>query len=179
MAVPRRASFRRGRGSGSSTSCRASPSSSSASWPRRARRWPDWGQAHERASEAGRSPARAGDATPEASAASRLGARPAQRESGSTMTDVLYEEREATALVTMNRPQYRNAQNAKMTFALDEAFVRAASDDAVKVIVLGGAGDHFSAGHDIGTPERDIHKDFPRVATTWWPHEDKPGAENL
>lgn len=94
-------------------------------------------------------------------------------------TPVLYDTRGPVALVTMNRPKYRNAQNAKMTYALDEAFVRAVRDDAVHVIVLAGAGDHFSAGHDIGTPERDIHKSFPRVATTWWEHENKAGAENI
>jgi enoyl-CoA hydratase len=92
---------------------------------------------------------------------------------------VLYELRGAAALVTLNRPKYRNAQNARMTYALDEAFMRAVRDDAVKVIVLAGAGDHFSAGHDIGSPGRDIHKSFARVATTWWEHEDKPGPENL
>lgn len=92
---------------------------------------------------------------------------------------VLYESRGPVALVTMNRPKYRNAQNAKMTYALDDAFRRAVQDDGVKVVVLGGAGDHFSAGHDIGSPGRDIHKSFPRVATTWWEHEGKPGPENL
>jgi enoyl-CoA hydratase len=92
---------------------------------------------------------------------------------------VLYEKRDRVALVTMNRPQFRNAQNAKMTFALDAAFQRAVDDDQVGAIVLGGAGPHFSAGHDIGTPERDIHKSFQRVATSWWEHEDKRGAENL
>jgi enoyl-CoA hydratase len=90
---------------------------------------------------------------------------------------VLTERRGAALLVTMNRPRYRNAQNAAMTFALDATFGAAAADDAVAVIVLAGAGEHFSAGHDIGTPGRDIHKDFPRVATQWWPHEDKAGAE--
>jgi len=95
------------------------------------------------------------------------------------MSEVLYDVRDGAAFVTMNRPQYRNAQNAKMTRALDEAFTRAVNDDAVKVIVLAGAGDHFSAGHDIGTPERDIHRSFPRVATQWWEHEDKAGAENI
>jgi enoyl-CoA hydratase len=90
---------------------------------------------------------------------------------------VLYERRGAAALVTMNRPRYRNAQNARMTFALDEAFGRAIADDDVKVIVLAGAGTHFSAGHDIGTPGRDIHLPFPRVATNWWPHEGRPGVE--
>jgi enoyl-CoA hydratase len=97
----------------------------------------------------------------------------------STEPTVLYETHDATAIVTMNRPQYRNAQNAQMTFALDEAFMRAVNDDAVKVIVLAGAGPHFSAGHDIGTPDRDIHKSFGRVATTYWEHADKEGAEAI
>jgi enoyl-CoA hydratase len=103
------------------------------------------------------------------------------KDGGSPVTDalVLYETLEATAVVTMNRPQVRNAQNAKMTHALDDAFVRAMNDDAVKVVVLAGAGPHFSAGHDIGTPERDIHRSFPRRATTWWEHEDKAGAEAI
>jgi enoyl-CoA hydratase len=92
---------------------------------------------------------------------------------------VLYEKRERTALITMNRPQYRNAQNAKMTYALDAAFLRAVADDEVAVIVLAGAGPHFSAGHDIGTPGRDVTKSFPRVATSWWEHADKSGAENV
>jgi enoyl-CoA hydratase len=92
---------------------------------------------------------------------------------------VLYDRRGAIALVTMNRARYRNAQNTKMTYALDQAFTRAAQDDDVKVIVLAGAGDHFSAGHDIGTPGRDIHRSFPRVATSYWDHADKEGAENL
>src|SRR5688572_4800545 len=92
---------------------------------------------------------------------------------------VTSERRGAVAIVTMNRPRFRNAQNAAMTFALDAAFCAAVADDQVKVIVLAGAGEHFSAGHDIGTPGRDIHKDFARVATQWWPHEDKRGAEAM
>ncbi len=92
---------------------------------------------------------------------------------------VLYEARGPIAIVTMNRARYRNAQNAKMTHALDAAFTRAMTEDAIKVVVLRGEGDHFSAGHDIGTPDRDIHKSFPRVATQWWEHEDKEGAEAM
>ena len=56
------------------------------------------------------------------------------------------------AVVTLNRPEYRNAQNSAMTYALDAAFTRAVDDDEVKVIVLAGNGKHFCAGHDIGTP---------------------------
>ena len=90
---------------------------------------------------------------------------------------VLYEVVDGVAQVTMNRPRYRNAQNIRLTHAIDQALLRAAADDAVGCIVLGGAGDHFSAGHDIGTPERDIHLPFDRLATNWYPHADKGGAE--
>ncbi|MFI8895532.1 enoyl-CoA hydratase [Streptomyces paradoxus] len=91
---------------------------------------------------------------------------------------VRYERRGAVALVTMDRPEYRNAQNSAMTYALDRAFYRAADDDEVKVVVLAGAGKHFSAGHDIGTPERDAHLPFDRKAGLWWDHSQKPGAES-
>jgi enoyl-CoA hydratase len=91
---------------------------------------------------------------------------------------VRYEVRGPLAYVTMNRPRYRNAQNSAMTYALDDAFYRAAEDPAVKVVVLAGAGDHFSAGHDIGTPERDIDQSFPRRAGLWWDHVGRPGAES-
>jgi enoyl-CoA hydratase len=91
--------------------------------------------------------------------------------------EVLYERRGALAVVTMNRPRYRNAQNSAMTYALDAAFTRAVDDGEVKVIVLAGAGEHFSAGHDIGTPERDADTTFPRRAGIWWDHTDKAGAD--
>src|SRR2546430_10528845 len=80
--------------------------------------------------------------------------------------------------VTMNRREYGNAQNSAMTYALDEAFYRAAADDEVKVLVLAGAGKHFSAGHDIGTPGRDIDTSFDRHAGLWWDHVGKLGAES-
>lgn len=91
---------------------------------------------------------------------------------------VLYEKRGPVAVVTMNRPDYRNAQNSAMTYALDDAFGRAAADDEVKVIVLAGAGRHFSAGHDIGTPGRDINTSFDRRASLWWDHVGQPGVES-
>jgi enoyl-CoA hydratase len=91
---------------------------------------------------------------------------------------VRYEVRGQTALITLNRPRYRNAQNSAMTYALDAAFTAAVNDDAVAVIVLGGAGDHFSAGHDIGTPGRDIDVSFDRRAVIWWDHVGRLGADN-
>jgi enoyl-CoA hydratase len=92
--------------------------------------------------------------------------------------EVLYEVADGIATVTMNRPEFHNAQNSKMTYALDEAYRRATDDDAVKVIVLRGAGKHFSAGHDIGTPGRDINESFDR-SSLWYDHVNKPGGEFL
>jgi len=95
------------------------------------------------------------------------------------MTDlVLYEVEGSTAWIQLNRPDYANAQNVALLTALDAAFMKAMADDDVAVVVLSGAGKHFTAGHDIGTPGRDIDKPFDRKATPWYPHANKPGAEN-
>ncbi len=77
----------------------------------------------------------------------------------------------------MNRPEYRNAQNSAMTYALDAAFRRAVEDDEVAVIVLAGAGKHFSAGHDIGTPGRDVDVHYDNTAVLWWDHVGKSGGD--
>ncbi|MGX1762786.1 enoyl-CoA hydratase [Streptomyces lydicus] len=90
---------------------------------------------------------------------------------------VTYEVRGRVAIVTLNRPDYRNAQNSVMTYALDAAFERAVEDPEVGVIVLAGNGKHFSAGHDIGTPGRDHHAHYPNKATLWWDHVDKAGGD--
>lgn len=90
---------------------------------------------------------------------------------------VLYEVRGSVAVVTMNRPEYRNAQNSVMTYALDAAFVRAVEDDEVKVILLNGNGRHFSAGHDIGTPGRDVDAEYENRAVLWWDHVRKTGGD--
>src|SRR5690606_309681 len=91
---------------------------------------------------------------------------------------VRYEVDGAVAHVIMNRPQFNNAQNSQMTYALDAAFQRAVNDDAIRVIVLRGEGKHFSAGHDIGTPGRDVNRRHDR-RHLWWDHTNKPGGEFL
>lgn len=81
------------------------------------------------------------------------------------------------AYVTLNRPEYRNAQNSVMTYSLDSAFRRAVDDATVKVIVLRANGKHFSAGHDIGTPERDFDTYYDNAATLYWDHTTRTGAD--
>ena len=90
---------------------------------------------------------------------------------------VAYEVRGTTALVRMDRPDYRNAQNSKMTYALDAAFGQAVDDPQVKVIVLSGSGKHFSAGHDIGTPGRDLDVHYDNKAIIWWDHVGREGGD--
>ncbi|MCU1483038.1 MAG: Enoyl-CoA hydratase [Subtercola sp.] len=64
----------------------------------------------------------------------------------------------AIARITLNRPRYRNAQSRTMLVELDEAFLAAEADDTVRVVILAGNGDTFSAGHDMGTPDRKIER---------------------
>jgi enoyl-CoA hydratase len=66
---------------------------------------------------------------------------------------IVYEKQRGVAKVTTNRPRYKNAQSRRMIEEMDDAFAAANADDDVNVIILAAAGDTFSSGHDIGTPE--------------------------
>jgi enoyl-CoA hydratase len=64
---------------------------------------------------------------------------------------ILYETLGAVARVTLNRPDVYNAQSRLLRDEMDVAFEAAVADDDIRVIVLAGAGKHFSSGHDIGS----------------------------
>jgi enoyl-CoA hydratase len=66
------------------------------------------------------------------------------------VTHVNYETKGAVAVISLDRVETRNAQNAVMLDELDEMFDKAAVDPDVRVIVLRANGPHFSSGHDIG-----------------------------
>ena len=70
------------------------------------------------------------------------------------MSIIEYEVNERVAVITLNRPERRNAQNAQLLKDLDAAFDRAVAEKEVRVIVLKAAGDHFSAGHDLSDEAR-------------------------
>jgi len=57
----------------------------------------------------------------------------------------------ATVILTMNRPEARNALNTELVEALSAAFIRLAADDTVRAVVLSGAGPAFCGGADLKT----------------------------
>ena len=62
---------------------------------------------------------------------------------------VLYEVIDGVALVTLNRPDRLNASNGALSRGLTAAMTRAAGDEAVRVVLLVGAGRGFCAGADM------------------------------
>ena len=62
---------------------------------------------------------------------------------------LLTENRGAVRILTMNRPEKRNALNTELTSALLDALRAAGADEAVGAIVLTGAGPAFCAGADL------------------------------
>src|SRR5439155_334102 len=77
----------------------------------------------------------------------RRGERPAK---GRTrMSTVLFDTDGEVAVVTINRPEVRNAVDDPTAAALVEAFRRFDADEALAVAVLTGAGGTFCAGADL------------------------------
>lgn len=70
------------------------------------------------------------------------------------LTDIDYRTDGPVAIITMNRPQYHNAQSYPMLDSLDRALDMAVEAPDVRVAIVTGAGPNFSSGHDLGTPEQ-------------------------
>ncbi|HWA48996.1 MAG TPA: enoyl-CoA hydratase-related protein [Dongiaceae bacterium] len=65
------------------------------------------------------------------------------------MAEILIEREASTARVILNRPDKRNALNLAMWRALRDAFADMQDDDALRCIVVRGAGGNFAAGADL------------------------------
>ncbi|MBJ8345153.1 enoyl-CoA hydratase/isomerase family protein [Antrihabitans sp. YC2-6] len=77
---------------------------------------------------------------------------------------VLVEDRGAVRIVTLNRPQRRNAIDLPLRIALAERLEEAMADSVVRAIVLTGAGPSFCSGGDISTMARqEADKTRPRA----------------
>jgi len=84
------------------------------------------------------------------------------------------------ARITLNRPRQRNAQNVRLLYELDAAFVSAVRDDGVRCILLDAAGEDFSAGHDLKGGFADTAEFLRgRQAASMNGGFDEPGAAGL
>jgi enoyl-CoA hydratase len=73
------------------------------------------------------------------------------------MPDIIYEQRDALCIITLNKPARRNAVDGPMALELRQAFERFENDAAAQVAILTGAGGTFCAGADltaVGDPTR-------------------------
>ena len=62
---------------------------------------------------------------------------------------VLYEQIDAVAVISVNRPERLNAMDQAMLKELNQAAERAEQDDRIRAVVLTGAGNAFSSGFDL------------------------------
>jgi len=68
---------------------------------------------------------------------------------------IRYEVREQVGVITLDRPEVKNALGPEQWQAIGDAVGRAASDDTVRAVLIAGSGGAFSAGGDLKTmPER-------------------------
>ncbi|WP_308036633.1 crotonase/enoyl-CoA hydratase family protein [Actinoplanes sp. DH11] len=63
--------------------------------------------------------------------------------------DAIVEQRGPILIVTMNRPQVRNALSAEMMAVMRDAWDRVDADPEIRVAILTGAGGAFCAGADL------------------------------
>jgi enoyl-CoA hydratase/carnithine racemase len=69
------------------------------------------------------------------------------------LTDARLELHEGIAVVTFDRPERKNAFTMSMGASLGRAYAHCDTDDAVRVVVVTGAGDAFCAGADLAPAE--------------------------
>jgi enoyl-CoA hydratase/carnithine racemase len=77
-------------------------------------------------------------------------------------TVLLRRDLDGVAWLTLNRPQARNALSVALMTALEAELTAIATDKAVKVVVIGGAGPAFCSGHDLREmrtePKREVYE---------------------
>ncbi|MGZ4453804.1 MAG: crotonase/enoyl-CoA hydratase family protein [Nocardioides sp.] len=76
-----------------------------------------------------------------------------------TAPHCLVEQVGHTLVVTMNRPEARNALSGEMLALMAEAWDRVNEDDSVRVCILTGAGGYFCAGADLKAMSRTAPSD--------------------
>jgi methylglutaconyl-CoA hydratase len=81
-------------------------------------------------------------------------------------TLVLYQRRPPAVVLTLHRPDKRNALSRALIGALTDAFERAKADPAVRSVILTSAGPVFCAGMDLAELQESL--ETPREQTPVW-----------
>jgi len=87
------------------------------------------------------------------------------------MSRVQVEQQDAVTIVTIDRPEVRNAVDGPTAAALADAFRSFEADDAARVAVLTGAGGHFCSGADL----KALANEPARANRVEWGSDDDPG----
>lgn len=80
---------------------------------------------------------------------------------------VRYESRKPAVLLTLNRPDRRNALSRDLIAALTEAFGRAREDSAARCVILTGAGNAFCAGMDLTELQESLTEGKGKQTPVW------------
>jgi enoyl-CoA hydratase len=80
---------------------------------------------------------------------------------------ITYEVLGPVVRVLHNRPSRGNAQSTQLLAELDQALEKAKLDDSIRVLILGGVGKHFSAGHDLTDGWEKRGKFLPEEHWVW------------
>ncbi len=62
---------------------------------------------------------------------------------------ITYEEKGRIGRITLNRPEKRNALSLELLQEMDGCLQEVGKERSAKVVIVSGAGEHFSAGHDL------------------------------
>jgi enoyl-CoA hydratase/carnithine racemase len=81
---------------------------------------------------------------------------------------IIYEERDRIGMITLNRPEKRNALSLELLKELSVCLQSLEENQDLKVLIIKGAGEAFSAGHDmrqiLGKELNDIRRLFDTCA---------------
>jgi len=94
-------------------------------------------------------------------------------------TQIVYEAAKGILTLTLNRPDRLNAFTAVMQAELIDAFNRADADDAIRAVIVTGAGRAFCAGADLGRGGATFDRTAPDSGRTLETHRDGGGMVTL